>query len=112
MTRHVLTGSIAHETNTFSHLRTDLDAFRRGSFLVGDAVAAARRGTRGALGATFEAAAKYGWSLRHPVAASANPSGLVTDEAFETLAGLLLAEADGIDGALLHLHGAMVTESH
>jgi microcystin degradation protein MlrC len=112
MTRHVLTGSIAHETNTFSHLRTDLDAFRRGSFLVGDAVAAARRGTRGALGATFEAAAKYGWSLRHPVAASANPSGLVTDEAFETLASLLLAEANGIDGALLHLHGAMVTESH
>ena len=108
----VLTGSIQHETNTFSRLRTDLDAFRRGSFLVGEAVAAGRRGTRGALGATFEAAARYGWTLRHPVAANANPSGFVTDEAFETLAGLLLAEADGIAGALLHLHGAMVTETH
>jgi microcystin degradation protein MlrC len=112
MTQTVLTGSISHETNTFSSVRTDLDAFRRGSLLIGDEVAAARRGTRGALGATFEAAEKFGWTLRHPVSASANPSGLVTDAVFETLVGLLLAEAEGADGALLHLHGAMVTESH
>jgi microcystin degradation protein MlrC len=111
MTKTVLTGSISHETNTFSHLRTDLDAFRRGSLLLGDQVAAGRRGTRGALGATFDAAEKYGWTLRHPVAASANPAGFVTSDAYETLVGLLLAEAPGIDGALLHLHGAMVSES-
>jgi microcystin degradation protein MlrC len=112
MTQTVLTGSISHETNTFSSVRTDLDAFRRGSLHIADEVAVARRGTRGALGATFEAAEKFGWTLRHPISASANPSGLVTDAAFETLVGLLLAEAEGIDGALLHLHGAMVTESH
>jgi microcystin degradation protein MlrC len=31
MTQTVLTGSISHETNTFSSVRADLDAFRRGS---------------------------------------------------------------------------------
>ncbi len=109
----VLTGGIAHETNTFSIVPTTLDNFRRrGAFLTANAVADQRRGTRTAMGGSFESAEKYGWALRSPIDASANPSGTVTDEAFETLAGLLLAEADGIDGALLHLHGAMVTASH
>jgi microcystin degradation protein MlrC len=108
----VLTGGIAHETNTFSIVPTTLDNFRaRGNFLTGNEVVGARRGTRTAMGGSFESAEKYGWVLRHPIEASANPSGTVTDAAFETLAGLLLAEAEGIDGALLHLHGAMVTES-
>ncbi len=60
MARIVLTGSIEHETNTFSRVRTDLDAFRRRTFLVGAAVAEGRRGSTGALRATFEAAARYG----------------------------------------------------
>ena len=112
MTFTVLTGQISHETNTFSRVPTDLDSFRRGVFLRGDEIASARRGTRGALGATFEAADRFGWVLRHPVAATANPSSYVTDEAFETLAGLLLSEAAGVDGVLLHLHGAMVTHGY
>ncbi len=107
----ILTGEIAHETNTFSIVPTTLDSFRAGTWLRDNEGAAGRIGTRTALGASFEAAAKYGWQLRHPIAASANPSGTVTDEAFEHLAAALLAAADGIDGALLHLHGAMVAES-
>ena len=107
----VLTGEIAHETNTFSVVPTDMESFRRRVFLMGNEIAAARRGTRSEFGATFEAADKFGWTLVHPLAASANPSGTVTRDAYETLAGLLLAGADGgIDGALLHLHGALVTQ--
>jgi microcystin degradation protein MlrC len=107
----VLTGEIAHETNTFSVVSTTLELFRRRTFLTANEIPAARRGTHSEFGATFEAADKFGWTLIHPIAASANPSGTVTKEAFETLTGLLLAGADGgIDGALLHLHGAMVAE--
>jgi len=113
MSRRVLTAEIAHETNTFSIVPTTLENFRRGRLIAANEIPGARRGTRSALGATFEAADKYGWTLSHPVAASANPSGTVTDLAFDTLAGMLLSGAEGgIDGALLHLHGAMVTESH
>ena len=109
----VLTGEIAHETNTFSVVPTTMAHFRRRTFLTANEIPAQRAGTRSEFGATFEAAEKYGWTLSHPVAASANPSGLVTAETFETLVGLLLAGADdGVDGALLHLHGAMVAEGH
>ena len=112
MAFRVLTGELAHETNTFSILRTGLDAFRRGALLTANEIPAARRGTKSSIGATFEAADEFGWSLTHPILAHANPSGLVTDEAFEYFAGLLLAAAPGMDGILLHLHGEMVTESH
>ncbi len=107
----VLTSKIEHETNTFSPVPTDLDRFAQRILLRGNALATSYQGTRGSMGATFAAAERYGWVLRHPIAASATPSGKVTDEAFETIAASLLAEAHGLDGVLLHLHGAMVTES-
>ncbi len=103
----VLTGNFSHETNTFNIVPTTLAHFR---VLNANEIPGARRGTRTDLGATFEAADKYGWSLIHPVAAGANPSGIITRETYEDLAGRLLEGAEGIDGALLHLHGAMVAE--
>ena len=107
----VLTGEFAHETNTFSVVPTTMDHFRRRTFLTANEIPARRRGTRSEFGATFEAADKFGWTLIHPVAASANPSGTITRETFETITAMLLAGAEGgIDGALLHLHGAMVAE--
>jgi len=108
----VLTGEIAHESNTFSTEATTLDRFRNRLYLLGNAIPAATVGTRGSFGATFAAAERHGWRLRHPIAASATPSGKVTDDAFETMVGILLAEAAGVDGVLLHLHGAMVTDSY
>lgn len=109
----VLTARFMHETNTFSRVPTDLAAFRRREFHRDNEIPQAFRGTRSALGATFEAADKFGWSLVHPVSTSPNPSGIVTDEAFETIAALILDAVAGqglIDGALLHLHGAMVSD--
>src|SRR5579872_7060646 len=104
-----------HETNTFSVQKTDMALWRRRDFHLGNEIPAKFRDTRSALGATFEAADKYGWTLIHPVSANANPSGIVTDDAFETIGGMILtaAERQGpIDGVLFHLHGAMVTDSH
>jgi microcystin degradation protein MlrC len=111
----VLTGRFMHETNTFSRVKTDMDAWRRRDFHRDNEIPAAFRGTRSALGATFEAADRFGWNLIHPISANANPSGIVTDEAFETIGGAIVAAARDqapIDGVLLHLHGAMVTDSY
>ena len=82
MTR-VLTARFMHETNTFSRVPTDMALIRRRDFHLENEIPQAFRGTRSALGATFEAADKYGWSLVHPVSANPNPSGIVTDDAFE-----------------------------
>jgi microcystin degradation protein MlrC len=104
-----------HETNTFSRVPTDMAMFRRRDFHLENEIPVAFRGTRSAFGATFEAADKYGWTLVHPVSANPNPSGTVTDDAFETVTGMILGAVDSkdpIDGALLHLHGAMVSDSH
>jgi microcystin degradation protein MlrC len=104
-----------HETNTFSRVPTDMAMFRRRDFHLENEIPIAFRGTRSAFGATFEAADKYGWTLVHPVSANPNPSGTVTDDAFETVTGMILGAVDSkgpIDGALLHLHGAMVSDSH
>src|SRR5712672_3584889 len=104
-----------HETNTFSRVPTDMAMIRRRDYHLDNEIPAAFRGTRSAFGATFEAADKFGWTLVHPVSANPNPSGIVTDEAFKTIAGMILGAIDmkgPIDGVLLHLHGAMVSDSH
>jgi microcystin degradation protein MlrC len=111
----VLTARFMHETNTFSRVRTDMALIRRRDFHLENEIPGAFCGTRSALGATFEAADKYGWSLVHPVSANPNPSGIVSDDAFEEICGVILGAAavkGPIDGALLHLHGAMVTDSY
>ena len=46
-----------HETNTFSVQKTDMALWRRRDFQRDNEIPAAFRGTRSALGATFEAAA-------------------------------------------------------
>ena len=111
----VLTARFMHETNTFSRVPTDMAMFRRRDFHLENEIPIAFRSTRSAFGATFEAADKFGWTLIHPVSANPNPSGTVTDEAFEQITGMILDAVDTkgpIDGALLHLHGAMVSDSH
>jgi microcystin degradation protein MlrC len=104
-----------HETNTFSRVKTDMALIRRRDFHLENEILSAFRGTRSALGATFDAADQFGWSLIHPVSANPNPSGIVADDAFETIAEMILGTCEQkgpIDGVLLHLHGAMVSASH
>jgi microcystin degradation protein MlrC len=113
--KRVLTARFMHETNTFSKVATDMAMVRRRDYHLENEIPEAFRGTRSAFGATFEAADKFGWSLVHPVSANPNPSGIVTDEAFEQIVAMILDAVDTkgpIDGVLLHLHGAMVSESH
>jgi microcystin degradation protein MlrC len=113
--KRVLTARFMHETNTFSRVPTDMAMIRRRDYHLENEIPVAFRGTRSAFGATFEAADKFGWTLIHPVSANPNPSGIVTDDAFERITAMILDAVDAkgpIDGALLHLHGAMVSDSH
>src|SRR2546421_10718515 len=107
--KRVLTGRFMHETNTFSIQKTDMALWRRRDFHRDNEIPAAFRGTRSALGATFEAADKYGWTLIHPVSANANPSGIVADDAFEQIGGVILPAArhqGPVARAPLHMHTA------
>src|SRR6266481_32971 len=113
--KRVLTARFMHETNTFSRVATDMALIRRRDFHLENEIPEAFRGTRSAFGATFEAADKFGWSLVHPVSANPKQTGIVTDEAFERITAMILDAVNNkgpIDGVLLHLHGAMVSESH
>ena len=108
-----IVGGFAHETNTFSAVPTDLDAFKAQQYAVGSEVLAACEKTRTAVGGFLDVIRERGDSAVCTVAAHATPSGLVTGEAFETLAGYIVDGAKAhpdADGILLALHGAMVAE--
>jgi microcystin degradation protein MlrC len=111
MTRRVLIAEFMHETNTFSVQLTGEEAFQAHGVYLGNEIPQAFRSSRTSMGAAFEAADRFGWNLVHPLVTGANPSGRVTDSAFELFAGHILNACDGVDGVLLHLHGAMATES-
>src|SRR5262249_16078012 len=111
----VQTARFMHETNTFSRVPTDMAMFRRRDFRLENEIPVALRDARSSFGARFEAADKFGWILVHPVSANPDPSGTVTDDAFEQVTRMIFDALDAkgpIDGALLHLHGAMVSDSH
>ncbi len=104
-----------HETNTFSPLPTRLEDFGRGMDggpAIGAAGIAAMEGTNNPIAAFLDIARERGAEAVVPVVANASPSGRVTDDAYEEIAGRILAAiGDGCDAALLDLHGAMVTDS-
>ncbi|MDP9367836.1 MAG: M81 family metallopeptidase [Chloroflexota bacterium] len=110
-------GGISHETNTFSPMKTTLDAFRARAYLVGDAVVQQGRGARNVLGGIVDAATEAGATLVPTLFASATPGGVVTREAFEHLRDRLLDRLRPpytgplpLSGVVLALHGAMVAE--
>src|SRR5690606_35425088 len=115
-TMRVVIAMMQHETNTFSTVPTPLARFSRGNVepvpMEGQAAIAAFRGTGTALGAFIELAEAEGHEMVVPIAASAWPSGPVKDAAYAYMTDRICdAVAKGCDAILLHLHGAMVTES-
>ncbi|MEP6148733.1 MAG: M81 family metallopeptidase, partial [Nisaea sp.] len=92
--RRVLSAEISHETNTFSVLRTGMDAYLRRQCYFGDEIAAHMSGTATEIAAHIDAARTYGWELIPTVAAHATPSGMTTAEAWEELCSVVLAGLD------------------
>ncbi len=115
--KRVLTFEFLHETNTFNIHKTDVQAFKnRFFFTSSDAVR--ERGSHNTELAGFIACQKeFGWDeLLHVLSAHAEPSGVVTTDAFNYFVGLIIDEITKnkhqIDGILMALHGAMVVEGH
>ena len=114
MTRRVYIAQFAHETNTFSRLPTTLDDYRRRWLLEGDEIPPRFRGTRTEIGGLLDYADQSGWELIPGVAANATPSGKLTRETWETIRDRIVGrarEAGRVSGAVLALHGAMVSET-
>ncbi len=109
----VLTAEFSHESNTFSRCPADYAAFEDRGLLHGDAAIAARGDANTPIAGFLDVARPQGWRVLHAISASAQPSGPVTTEAFDRIAGVIVAaakaQAGAIDGVLLGLHGAMVT---
>lgn len=115
MSPTVLTAEFQHETNTFSRRPADLAAFRDRFCLLDAADAITARGDANTeLAGFLDVARAQGWDVVHALSAAAQPSGRVTREAFEALGGAIVQAAERhlaeLDGILLGLHGAMVTE--
>lgn len=114
--RYVL-AEMMHETNTFSPQLTGLDKFGRasprGEVLAGAEAIETFGHTNTGFGGFYQLLEERGATIDVPVVATAWPSGLVTDDAYEEMAGRIVDSAKtGPDAMFLALHGAMVTESY
>ena len=111
----ILTGEFSHESHSFSRKKADMAAFEARSLHLGNSAIAARGEANTGLAGFLDVAKRHGSTILHTVSASAEPSGPVTADAFDRIVGIMVEAArqnrDRIDGVLLALHGAMVTES-
>ena len=106
----IATGCIGHETNTFSPVPTTIDSFSR---MVRDGIRKNFGNTRTITGGIIDAADELKIEVVPLLWSFATPSRKVEQDAYDTLKSEfldLLSSAGEIDGVVLDLHGAMVTE--
>jgi microcystin degradation protein MlrC len=114
----IAVGGFLHETNTFVTSPTAYEDFDRigpwPRVTEGDDILRVFRGINLATAHFIEAAEQAGHAILPLAWAMAQPSGKVTDDAFEWIAGKIVdgARRARPDAVFLELHGAMVTESH
>ncbi|MFC4354745.1 M81 family metallopeptidase [Chryseomicrobium palamuruense] len=109
----LLIGEILHETNTFSNVKTDVEAFKLWGWNKGEDLLSKNRNVRNYLGGMIDQAEALGIGLIPTFATFAYPAGIITSEAYEALLNELIEgikSADGYDAILLALHGAGVSE--
>ena len=111
MSAKIFIAGFKHESNTFSCLPTDLQAYQSRELHYGEEVVRAMSGTRTEVCAFLDACEQYAWEARPCIEANATPSGKVTREAYEHIRDTMLEclrNEGPFDGLLLSLHGAMV----
>lgn len=107
----ILIAMMKHETNTFSPIVADWQRFKDWGAYQGDDALQAYEGTAMPIGAYIELAKSRSAEIVIPMAAEAMPAGLVTKDAYHRLVDPILdAVREGVDAAMLDLHGAMVSE--
>lgn len=117
--KHIAVGGFQHETNTFAPHLAPYEAFERADswpgLTRGLALFDAMSGLNIPLAGFIERAAADGHSISPLCWCSAEPSGYVTQDAFERIATLLcegLRALQDLDAIYLDLHGAMVVEHY
>ncbi len=103
---------MSHETNTFSPVPTDLKRFSGGNDAPpsGQTALDIYKGTASCLGGFIEVAEKHKAEILMGIAAGAPPSGPVEQETYEFICSEILRLAGKVEGLMLDLHGAMVTQ--
>jgi len=110
---HVVTGMLVQESNTFSPRPSDRALFASGCLLFDDASFSGMAGRRTELAGFIAAARRREVEFVPTIAAWAPSSGPMVPSEFHHLAEDLLeriTRAGEIDGVLLALHGAWVSE--
>lgn len=113
----IAVGGIQHETNTFAPTKAGLDAFLTGGsrppLTTGPDLFARIKGKNLPIAGFVEAIEARDHLCHALTWGAAAPSDVVTEDAFEHIAGLILdglRSAPPCDAVYLCLHGAMVTE--
>ncbi|MCE5250690.1 M81 family metallopeptidase [bacterium] len=112
--KRIMIGGMLHESNMFSPVLTDLEAFRLRQIFYGEEMIGGRRNTNTEVGGFIDVLEKSGIEMAPSILGAAMPSGSVTEDAFNEFVGLFLDTLDRkpADGILLSLHGAMVGTEH
>ena len=114
--KKVLVAQFTHETNSFSPVAADWDAFRAFRWMEGEEMLEKQRGVATDLGGFVDEMEKREDVRLIPVCGyGAMPCGRVLRELFESVRDKILQavrENLPLDGVFLHLHGAMVAHGH
>ncbi|MBN3804369.1 M81 family metallopeptidase [Paraburkholderia sp. Ac-20336] len=111
----VFCAGIGTETNTFSPLPTGLDEFRAGGYYPAGQHPEQMTRYAAPLIIARERAREEGWTLLEGMFTGAQPGGLTTRVAYESLRDELLSDLKRVlpvDIVLLGLHGAMVADGY
>ena len=113
MAYRIAVGGLLHETHTFAPTPTTLEDFRT-TWHAGSDLLSSLRGTQTGVGGMIDGSENRGWTPIPTFYAAAMPAGTVTESAYEALKTEMCTRtraAMPLDGILLHLHGAMVSET-
>ncbi len=113
MAHRIAVGGLLHETHTFAPTPTTLDDFRA-TWHAGPNLLTNLRGTQTGVGGMIDGLEDRDWEPIPTFYAAALPAGTVTESAYKVLKAEMCARTQAalpLDGVLLHLHGAMVSET-
>jgi len=99
------------ESVTFLPGTTGVDVFERGA-LRGPEVISGNRGANTALGGFVDVCEAEGAEMQGLVAAGAGAAASASEAALARYTGEIVAGLDGLDGLLIHLHGALATPAN
>jgi microcystin degradation protein MlrC len=109
----IVIGQVAHETNTFSNVKTTKELFELWEWDRGEAILENHRGVQDYLGGMIDRGKELGIEILPSFSAFANPSGTVCRDTYDELIAELIAgikQAGEFDAICLALHGAGVVE--